>query len=188
MPPSVDSPAASPAINNARFVMLFDPGTRTSASIGRVTGSIRTESDDKLAILEQQFAVGPELAAISKVANHVPMHGGLICAARFRITGADCHVHGAADLLVEEDVLGEALDVVVRADREFTENSGPAVGLEHSVEIFLALGRGRVDNFALFEPQHDPFDLASGCYDGIAEGDRPVDAVFNRTGKYFAVG
>ena len=48
MPSNVDSPEARPAINNARLVMLFEPGTRTSASIGRDTGTIRATQTTNL--------------------------------------------------------------------------------------------------------------------------------------------
>src|SRR5687768_3515213 len=105
MPRSVDWPDARPAIRSARLVMLFDPGTDTTASIGRTTGAIRIASDNDLAVLHQKLAIDGDLATLTQIANHVPVHGGFVRAARRRITGADRHVDGAADLLVEEDVL-----------------------------------------------------------------------------------
>ena len=57
-------------------------------------------------------------------------------------------VDRAADLLVEQDLLREAVDAVVGADPELAEPARALVGVEHlDQELLVALG-GRVDDSA----------------------------------------
>ena len=61
------------------------------------------------AVAVDQLAVGVDLAAGAQVADHVPVQPGAVRAAGLGIAGADRHVARAADLLVEQDLLGEVL-------------------------------------------------------------------------------
>src|SRR3954468_5488415 len=108
-----DSPLARPAIRRARLVMLLEPGTGTTASIGPLIFSTRIESDNKLPVFKEEISVDCYLTTIAKIANHVPVHSGQIFAAGFRVAGADCHVDGATDLFIEEDVASESIDIEV---------------------------------------------------------------------------
>jgi hypothetical protein len=55
-------------------------------------------------------------------------------------------VHGAADLLVEEKVLGEAVDLVVEAERDLAEPPRALVELEERVEVRVAALRLGLDD------------------------------------------
>ena len=90
-------------------------------------------------------------------------------AARLGIGGADGHVDGAADLLVEEDVAGAAVDPVVRADAELAQAPGALVRVDElDQELLAALGR-RVDDLAGLEAEADARDLAPGDHRGQVE-------------------
>ena len=71
------------------------------------------------------------------------MEAGLVGAAGLGVGGADGHVDGAADLLVEERVARVALDVVVRAEGELAQEARAGVHVEQRVEEVLALARRR---------------------------------------------
>ena len=77
--------------------------------------------DGELAVDLQRLAVDRDPAAAAQVADHVPVHGRVVLAPGLRIRHADREVDRAADLLVEQDLLREAVDPVVRADAELAE-------------------------------------------------------------------
>ncbi len=68
---------------------------------------------------------------------------------------------GAADLLVEQDVAGEAGDIEVGAEGELAEVAGAFVGIEVFEQIVLALGGTGIDDFAVFEAEADIDDFAA---------------------------
>jgi hypothetical protein len=74
-----------------------------------------------LAVFLEELAVHVERAVLAQVLDHVPVQGGFVDAAGFRVGLAEGEVDGAADLFVEQDVFDEALDVVVGADAEFAQ-------------------------------------------------------------------
>src|SRR4051794_3882710 len=59
-------------------------------------------SEAKLAGFLDHVAVGEQPPAAAQVADHVPVHRGLVGATGLGIGAPDGKVHGAADLLVEE--------------------------------------------------------------------------------------
>ena len=67
----------------------------------------------------------PDFAAVPQVADHIPVDGGFVLAARLRVAGAQRHVEAAADLLVEQDFPRELLDALIRADGELTDKLRP---------------------------------------------------------------
>ena len=92
----------------------------------------------------------------------------LFCAAGLGVAHPDRHVHGAADLLVEQDLLGAGGDPVVRADAELAEAARAVVGVEHLVQEVLALlGRG-VHDLAVLEGEAHAGHLAAA----VARGER----------------
>src|SRR5918992_5118795 len=68
-----------------------------------------------------EFAVGVELAALSQVADQIPVHARVVLASGLLVGAPDREVHRAAELLVEEDVLRRPADPVVGPDAEFPE-------------------------------------------------------------------
>src|SRR4051794_32276853 len=182
-----DTPSAKAAIRRARLVMLFDPGIWTNASIGRSRRAMRIESDNELAVLEEQIAVDGKFAAIAQIANHVPMNGRFVLAACFGIASADRHMDGAADLLVEKDIAGEAVDIEVSANSELTEDSGSFIGLKDRIEVILATGGCGFGHLTGPKGEFDALNFAAGGDHRITEGDMTIDTIFDRTSEDFAV-
>src|SRR5690606_31860168 len=117
--------------------MLFEPGMRATASIGRLAGGISMlsiiyryiqcirgcsrfgagrASDDDLAVLQEELSINRQAPALAQIADEIPVDCRAIDAAGFWDAGADRHVDGAADLLIEEDTAGEVGNVEVRPD------------------------------------------------------------------------
>src|SRR5215216_4274975 len=74
-----------------------------------------------------ELAVGVELAAFAQVADQVPVHARVVLAAGLLVGAPDRQVHRAAELLVEEYVLGRPAYAVVGPDAEFPEITCPLV-------------------------------------------------------------
>src|SRR5215210_2456333 len=72
--------------------------------------------------LPDELAVGIDLALVPEVADQVPVQIGLILRAGFAEAAAERDVHGSPDLLVEQDVSGEPVDLVVQAERDLAEH------------------------------------------------------------------
>src|SRR3954453_6151122 len=104
------------------------------------------DSDYELAVSLQLFAVDRDRAAAAEVAHEVPVHGGFVHPAALGVARADRHVHGAAELLVEQHLLGRLGDAVVRPDAELAEPARAGVGVEHLVEVLLAAIGAGVDD------------------------------------------
>src|SRR5262245_11734303 len=117
--------------------------------------------DDELPVALQCLSVHLDLPTLPQVADHVPVDGGLVEAARLGIRAADGEVDGATDLLVEQDLPGAVGDAVVGPDPELAEAARAIVGVEHLDEELLALLGARVDDPAALEPEPDPGDLAT---------------------------
>src|SRR5690242_13240794 len=91
-----------------------------------------------------------------------------------------------ADLLVEEDASGEALDARVRANRELAQVARASVAVELAQQVVLVLARPRRDDLALPELELDPLNLAPGPDRRVAELHPAADRVFDRAGEDLA--
>ncbi len=94
---------------------------------------------------------------------------------------------GVAHLLVEEDVVGEAVDAAVHADAEFTELARAAVGLDDAVEDCLALLGRPVDDDAVLECQLDVLDARPCSVIGTSKVTSPDGSPYGR-GEHLAGG
>ena len=116
------------------------------------------------------------------------MNGRLVGAPRLRISRAKRHVHGPANLLIEENVLGECRDVGVRPERQLAERASARVGIEGLQQIPLAATRRRIDDKPAFESQADVMDLPTIDHHRERKADVPLGRVFDRTGEDFPIG
>src|SRR6266702_4548986 len=66
----------------------------------------------------------------------------------------------AADLLVEQDVAGEAVDLVVQPERDLAEDARPLVHSEQRLQVVVGRLRLRSDDATSLETQTDVFDRA----------------------------
>ena len=107
-------------------------------------------------------------------------------AAGFGVAQPERHVHRAAHLLVEQDVLRPARDPVVRPEREFAQPARSGVGVERLDQKCLVLGRAGVDDETSVEPQPDVGDFTALCHYRIGEMDVPFDRIFHRSGEDLA--
>ena len=69
---------------------------------------------------------------------------------------ADREVDRAADLLVEQDLLGEAVDAVVGADAQLTQPARAIVGVERLEQELLVSLRGGVDDRPSWKRRRTP--------------------------------
>ena len=90
-------------------------------------------SHDKLPTLVEQLTVHECLPTFAHVADEVPMHGAGILTPDLGETAADRHVDAATDLLIEQDIAGEALDAVVCAEGELAQIAGAFIGIQDRV-------------------------------------------------------
>src|SRR3712207_7189844 len=93
----------------------------------------------------QDFAVGVELSALAQVADQIPVHAGVVLSPGLLVGPPDGQVHGPAELLVEEDVLGCPPDAVVGPDADLSQIPRPLVRVQHGVEVLLPLLGARLD-------------------------------------------
>ena len=75
----------------------------------------------EVAVFVVKFAVYADFGVFAHVADHIPVDGACVFAACFGVACAQCHVEGAADFLVEENLTGEFVDLEVGADGEFAQ-------------------------------------------------------------------
>ena len=112
----------------------------------------------------------------------------LFVPAALRIGHPDRHVDRAADLLVEQDLLGGGGDAEVRADSELAQPARAVVGVEHLDEELLALlGRG-VHHLAVLEAHAHAGHGAAAVARREREDDLAVHRVLHRAGEELAVG
>src|SRR5919204_1077240 len=87
-----------------------------------------------------ELAVGVDLALGTEVADEIPVQPRVVHAAELLESRAERDVHRPTDLLVEEDVLREAVDLVVHPEGHLTEPASAVVQAEHGVEELAAPG------------------------------------------------
>src|SRR4051794_12220397 len=119
--------------STAAFLCLIDAHLEWPDMAAQFT-SPGPDSDHELAVALQLLAVDRDRAAPAQVADEVPVHGGLVHAATLRVARADRHVDGAAELLVEQHLLGRLGDAVVRADAELAQATRAIIRVEHLVQ------------------------------------------------------
>ena len=141
----------------------------------------RTKVDQPGAVALHDFTVDAQLAAGAQVLDHVPVHGALVLAAGVRVARAHREVHRAGDLLVEEDVPGEAGDPRVAAQAELAQSAGALVRREHLLQKLLALLGARLDDLARAEDEPCADDVVAEV-DGRELGvrDHALGAVLER--------
>src|SRR3954451_1616548 len=140
------------------------------------------------AVLEQRRAVRAEAAAVAQVADHVPVDGRLVRAARLGIGAADREMDRAADLLVEEDRADGTVDPEVRADADLAEPRGARIRGERLAQVGLAAVGARADHTALAELELDPLDGHAARARGDREADPALRGVLDRTREDLARG
>src|SRR6187401_92870 len=106
-----------------------------------------------MSCLPHKLAVGVDLTIRAEVADHVPVQTGFVPAAELLEARAECEVHRAADLLVEEDVACEAVDLVVQPERRFAEDARSLVHVEERLEELVPVAGFRVDDATVLEAQ-----------------------------------
>ena len=94
---------------------------------------------------------------------------------------------GAADLLIEESILGEVLDIVVGADCQLADPLRAVIGFQHRLEVIEILVGGEIGYQTIFESQLDILDFATTIAGRVAVGDMSVGAVFNRSGENLTI-
>src|SRR5829696_5622892 len=117
-----------------------------------------------------------DFALAAEVAHEIPVECGLVLAAAFGIGLAERHVHGAAQLLVEERVSGELLHGVVHPEGELTEPPCALVHGKHLPEEVLAL-----------EAKLDVAYEAAPVRRGKAEAHMALDARLDGAGEDLSV-
>src|SRR6266540_3592681 len=106
-----------------------------------------------MSCLPHELAVGVDLPIRAEVADHVPVQTGLVPAAELLEARAECEVHGAADLLVEEDVARESVDLVVQTKRRLAEDARPRVHVEERLDERVSVAGFGVDDATALEAQ-----------------------------------
>src|SRR5919198_1828439 len=108
-----------------------------------------------------ELAVGVDLTLGTQVTDEVPMQARVVESAELLEGRAERDVHGAADLLVEERVIGEAVDLVVQTERDLAETARALVHLQEGIEEGAAAPSLRLHDPSALEPQSDVLDLAA---------------------------
>src|ERR671936_1136515 len=134
-----------------------------------------------------ELAVGIDLPFAAEVADQVEMERGAVPAAEILESHPECQVHRAADLLVEKDVPGEAVDFVVEAKGDLAHPSRALVHVEQCPQIGLSPGGLRGYDPAVLETEAHVVDLPPCVDRGEAEPERPVDAGLDRARVDLAV-
>src|SRR5207244_3232591 len=93
--------------------------------------AISAISHQNLAIFEEERIIDPHLTRLAQVANHIPVDRRLILAASLWIALSKCQVDSAPYLLIEENIFRAVCDVVIVAEREFTEIARPLIEFQH---------------------------------------------------------
>src|SRR6266498_233503 len=135
-----------------------------------------------------ELTVGVDLAVGAQVANEVPVQRGGVLAAELLEGRAECDVHRPADLLVEERVVGEAVDLVVEPEGDLTEAAGALVDVQQRLEELLAAGGLGADDLAALEAEADVLDLAAPEQRGEREADLALRRRLERARVDLAVG
>src|SRR5581483_11466608 len=91
-------------------------------------------------------------------------------------------VDGAADLLVEQDLVRPAVDAVVQADAELADAARAFVEVEHLVQVALVLVARRADDPSLLEAKANAGDAAPGVDARRLEVDVALDRALDGRG------
>src|SRR5207245_11199964 len=136
------------------------------------------------AVPPDQVAVRVHLAVVAQVADEVPVQPRLVAPTEMLEGRAERDVHGAADLLVEEDVAGEAVDLVVEPERGLAENPRARIHLEERREVVLTASCLCRDDTAALEAQPHVLDLAPVEARREREADLTFRCVLRRARAY----
>ena len=105
------------------------------------------------------------------------MNGAVILRAGFGVARAERHVECPADLFVEENVAGEAVNIGIGADGKFSQITRTCIGLDHLKQVILILlGLCGFDSSAI-ERQFRAFDSHAAINRRIGELDPAIDRV-----------
>src|SRR5687768_8552668 len=96
-------------------------------------------------------------------------------------------MHRTADLLIKQNIAGELLDAAIRTDGELAKNARTCVGVQHGIEILLALLRGGFNDLAVLEDEFNAIDFTPPVDRGVGELDPPIYRVLNRPGENLAI-
>ena len=92
----------------------------------------------------------------------------------------------AADLLVEQDLLREAVEAEVGAEGNLSKVAGAFIGVERGdQDIFVLAGRC-LDDLATLKSEADVGDLAAAGNDRKGEANAALDRVLDRPGENLA--
>ena len=109
-------------------------------------------------------------------------------AAQIREAHPEREVHRPADLLVEEDVAGEPVDLVVEPEGDLADAARAVVQLQQRLQVRLSPARLRRDHAPVLESQLYVVDFTATEDGGKPEPDRAVDPRFDRARVDLAVG
>src|SRR5205807_9398453 len=90
-----------------------------------------------LAVLDDNFAVGPQTSSFAQVTDEVPVERGRVRATGVGIGAPEREVHRPRDLLVEQDRAGGAIDPGVGPDPELAEKPRAGVGEQRRLQVLI---------------------------------------------------
>src|SRR5439155_18379076 len=126
-------------------------GSATSTRLAGQRNLVNGGLCEELTRFPGELTVHEDLPLFAEVADHVPVQAGGVLAARLPKAGTESQVHRSADLLVEEDVAREAIDLVVEAEGDLSENSRAVVHVEERAQVVVASRRLGRDHLAVLE-------------------------------------
>src|SRR5215218_3961819 len=137
--------------------------------------------------LPDQLSVGVDLAPRAKVADHVPVQPGRVRPAGLWEGRAEREMHRPADLFVEEDVAGEAVDLVVEPEGDFAEDAGAFVHVKQRAQVIVPARGLRGDHPPGLEPQAHVLDLVPVIDGGEGVADLTLRLGLDRAREDLAV-
>src|SRR6478672_12063018 len=130
-------------------------------------------------VLPDELSVRIDLALSSEIADQIEMQRGPVQASETREAHPERQVHRPADLLVEEDVAGKPVDLVVEAEGDLADTACAVIQLEQRLQVLLSPAGLRRDHASFLESQLYVVDLTTTEDGGKPEPDRAVDARFD---------
>src|SRR3954452_10232244 len=152
--------------------------------VRRISRTLRHEAP----VLLDRDPIGRQAAAFAQVADEIPVPSALVAPAGLRVRAAQREVHGAADLLVEEDRADRAVDAEVRPDADLAQAPRARVGVERLAQVALAALRARLDDLAVAEDERHAAHVDAGRRGGDVEVDAAIRAGLVRAGEDLAAG
>src|SRR5215211_5870333 len=116
------------------------------------------------------------------------MQARFVFASRFGISRTDREMYCAANLLIEEHVLCEALDAVIGSDAPFAQKPCTCIRVEGGSEQFLILTGFFFDHLAVFEPQFDIVNFLPTEDSRILKAYPSMHRIFHGSGEDFSIG